>query len=210
LASRSYNNHTVSATQPPAPQVGDEWYNPTTNKLYKWVATSGTTSQWAEVFNTTTANTFSVSNLLISNVATFTGSTTGPALVTNNIAETVSVSTAGIFGVVNFNVTSQTVFYYTGNSTANWIINLRASDTTTLNSIMAVGQSISAVVLATNGATAYYPTAVWVDGVAVTPKWQGGTAPTTGNGTAIDSYTFTVVKTAAATFTVFASQTKFA
>ena len=75
---------------------------------------------------------------------------------------------------------------------------------------MAIGQSISAVVLATNGATGYYPTAVWVDGLAVTPKWQGGTAPSTGNGTAVDSYTFTVVKTAAATFTVFASQTKFA
>lgn len=210
MSSRSFNKHLVSTTEPVNVQVGDEWFEPLTNKLYKRVAVSGNAVQWAEVINTTTANTVSIGSLRISNTATFSGSTTAPALATNNIAETVAVSTAGAFSVINYNVSSQTVLYYTGNATANFIVNLRASDTTTMNNMLAVGQSISAVLLVTNGATGYYPTAVWVDGVAVVPKWQGGTAPSTGNGTAIDSYTFTVVKTAAATFTVFASQTKFA
>jgi hypothetical protein len=67
------------------------------------------------------------------------------------------------------------------------------------------------VVLAvTNGGTAYYPTAYQIDGNAVTPKWSGGTAPTGGNASAIDIYTFTIIKTGSATFTVLAAQTKFA
>lgn len=209
MSSRLFNKHLVQTTAPTNAQLGDEWFEPLTNKLYKLVAVSGNSVQWAEVINTTTANTVSISNLRISNTASFSGSTTAPALLTNNIAETVAISTAGVFGVVNYNVASQTVLYYTGNATANFIVNLRASDTTTMNNLLAIGQSISAVLLVTNGATGYYPTVVWVDGTAVTPKWQGGSAPALGNSSAIDSYTFTVVKTANATFTVFASQTKF-
>ena len=64
--------------------------------------------------------------------------------------------------------------------------------------------------LVTQGSTAYYNSAVQVDGNSVTPKWQGGIAPTTGNASSIDVYTYTIVKTGSAAFTVFASQTKFA
>jgi hypothetical protein len=67
------------------------------------------------------------------------------------------------------------------------------------------------VFLNTNGATPYYPTTFQIDGSAVTPKWQGGTAPTAGNASSIDAYTFTIIKTAATpTYTVLAAQTKFA
>ena len=74
---------------------------------------------------------------------------------------------------------------------------------------MSTGESITIVFLVTNGATAYYQTALNIDGSAVTPKWQGGTAPTAGNASAIDAYSVTVVKTGAATFTAFESQTQF-
>ena len=75
---------------------------------------------------------------------------------------------------------------------------------------MAVGDSISCTMLTTQGSTAYYNSAVQVDGSSVTPKWQGGSAPTSGNASGIDSYTYVIVKTASATYTVLASQTKFA
>jgi hypothetical protein len=75
---------------------------------------------------------------------------------------------------------------------------------------MAIGDSVSVTQLVTNSATAYYPSAFTIDGTSVTPKWQGGTAPTSGNASSIDSYTFVIIKTASATFTVLASQTKFA
>jgi hypothetical protein len=79
-----------------------------------------------------------------------------------------------------------------------------------MNTLMSTGQSLSATFLVTNGATAYYNSAVQVDGSSVTPKWQGGTAPTSGNASSIDIYSLTLVKTASATFTGFVSQTKFA
>jgi hypothetical protein len=64
--------------------------------------------------------------------------------------------------------------------------------------------------MVTNTGSAYYPSAFQIDGNSVTPKWQGGTAPTSGDTSAVDIYTYTVVKTGNAAFTVFASQTKFA
>ena len=64
--------------------------------------------------------------------------------------------------------------------------------------------------MVTNGSTAYYPTAFQIDGVSVTPKWSGGTAPSSGNANTIDVYTFTIIKTASATYTVLGAQTKFA
>jgi hypothetical protein len=77
---------------------------------------------------------------------------------------------------------------------------------------MSVGQSMTMAILSTNGGTAYYPTSVQINGTTsgVTTKWQGGTAPTAGNASSIDVYTYTIIKTASATFTVLASQTKFA
>jgi hypothetical protein len=71
--------------------------------------------------------------------------------------------------------------------------------------MMAIGGSITISVLITNGGTAYYANVYQVDGSAVTPKWSGGTAPTAGNVSSVDLYSFNIVKTANATFTVFAS-----
>jgi hypothetical protein len=75
---------------------------------------------------------------------------------------------------------------------------------------MATGESMSVTFLVTQGATAYYNSAVQVDGSSVTPKWQGGTAPTSGNASSIDSYTYVIIKTGSAAFTIIAAQTRFA
>ena len=75
---------------------------------------------------------------------------------------------------------------------------------------MSIGQTISVTFMATQGATAYYNSALQVDGTSVTPKWQGGATPTAGNINSVDAYTYAIVKTANATFTVFATQSKFA
>lgn len=75
---------------------------------------------------------------------------------------------------------------------------------------MSTGESITAAFLVTQGSTAYYNSAVQVDGSSVTPKYQGGTAWSAGNASSIDAYVYTIVKTGSAAFTVFASQTRFA
>jgi len=74
---------------------------------------------------------------------------------------------------------------------------------------MLVGETITVVFMATTSATVGYNNVVQVDGVAVTPKWQGGTAPTSGNASSVDVYTYTCIKTAAATWTVLAARTQF-
>jgi hypothetical protein len=113
-------------------------------------------------------------------------------------------------GVLNISLLGTSVRYLTANQTANRTLNFRGDVSTSLDSIMAVGESITTVVIATQGTTAYYFNTIQIDTSAVTPKWQGGSAPTGGNASSIDSYSFTIIKTASATFTVLASQTQFA
>ena len=126
------------------------------------------------------------------------------------IRETITVSATAATGTINFDTLTQAVLYYTTNASGNWTLNVRGNSATTLNSLMATGQSFSITFMVTQGGTAYYNNAMTIDGNAVTPKWQGGTAPTFGNTSGVDVYTYAIVKTASATFTVFASQTKFA
>jgi len=124
-------------------------------------------------------------------------------------AETMTISATAATGTINYDVTTQSVLYYTSNASANWTVNFRGSSGTSLNTLMSTGQSMTVTFLVTQGSTAYYNNAVQVDGSSVTPKYQGGTAWSAGNASAIDAYTYTIVKTGNAAFTVFAAQTQF-
>ena len=124
--------------------------------------------------------------------------------------ETATITASAPSATTNFDVTTQAVQFYTSNASANFTFNIRGDGSTTLNSILSTGQSVTLALLVTNGGTAYYPTAYQIDGTSVTPKWQTGNAPASGNANSIDVYTFAIVKTASATFTVLASQTKYA
>lgn len=137
------------------------------------------------------------------------GSATIPAANFNNIVEPATVSATAATGTINYDVCTQSVLYYTSNASANWTVNFRGSSTTSLNTLMAVNDTLTVAFLVTQGATAYYNNSVTVDGASVTPKYQGGTAWTAGNASGIDVYTYTIIKTASATFTVLASQTQF-
>ena len=141
---------------------------------------------------------------------TFAGTSSNADLKTSNIIETATVSATAATGTINYDITTQSVLYYTTNASGNWTVNFRGSSGTSLNTLMATGESMSVTFLVTQGATAYYNSAVQVDGSSVTPKWQGGTAPTSGNASSIDSYTYVIIKTGSAAFTVLAAQTKFA
>ena len=126
--------------------------------------------------------------------------------------ETVEIVAAGSTGTINVDILTASVEYYTNAATADWTINIRGNASTTLNSLMAVGEQISIVYLNTNTGTAYKPNVAGfeIDSVAVTPKWLGGTAPASGNINSTDAYVYTIIKTAASTYTVLASQNKFA
>ena len=141
---------------------------------------------------------------------TFSGSTSVAAVKLANAKEICTVSATAATGTINYDVTTQSVLYYTSSASGNWTLNVRGSSGTSLDTLMSTGESITIAFLVTNGATPYYQTALNIDGSAVTPKYQGGTAFTAGNASSIDAYTVTIVKTGSATFTAFESQTKFA
>lgn len=131
--------------------------------------------------------------------------------VARGLEEDVNIVASAATGTINLEVGTASVWYYTSNASANHTINVRYNSSTTLNTALATGDAITVVWMNTNGTTPYWPSTFQIDGSSITPKWQGGTAPTGGNASSIDVYVYTIVKTAATpTYTVFASQTKFA
>lgn len=128
---------------------------------------------------------------------------------TLSIQELATTSATAATGTVNFDAVTQAVLYYTTNASANWTLNVRGNSSTTLNSFMTTGQSLTISFLVTQGTTAYYASALTIDGTSVTPKYQGGTAWAAGNASGIDAYTYTIIKTGSAAFTVLAAQTQF-
>lgn len=141
-------------------------------------------------------------------VATDGGTLTNGLLVSP--AEDITLSATSASATVNFDIKTQAILYYTANASANFTLNFRGDSDETLNSIISTGESITASFLVTNGGTAYYPTAFQIDGSSVTPKWSGGSAPTSGNANSIDAYSFTIIKTGDAAFTVLAGAVQFA
>lgn len=141
---------------------------------------------------------------------TFNGSSSNFAQTLANSTEVVTVNATVVPATVNYDVTTQSVVYYTGGAGgSNWTVNFRASVGTTLNTALATGRSVTVVLMATQNATPCYNNIIQVDGNTLIPKYQGGIAWTSGNANAIDVYVYTIIKTASATFTVLASQTKF-
>jgi phage pi2 protein 07 len=249
--------HIVSTTQPPNGALGDEWYNPTTNKLYKLVVLSGTGVAWQDYSNTLSSisagnniaiaangqisatisagNNISIAaNGQISSTASgggggtvsgnvettftakqlFTGNATSLAMKMVNAAEAIVISTAALGGsgnvTANIDLANSAIIYYTTAATNNWAFNFRHSNTVTLNSTLANSESVSAVLMVTQGTNAYFANAVQIDGVTQVPKWQDAFAPTGGNPSSVDIYNFTIIKTANASYTVLGSQSRFA
>jgi len=180
-----------------------EWYNAPSG-------IAGNVISLTQAMTLTAAGYLGISTASPTSMLQTAGSSSKSAFKTPNIAEVNTISATAATGTIAYDVTTQSVLYYTTNASGNFTVNFRGSSGTTLNTVMQTGESISATFLVTNGATAYYNSAVQVDGSSVTPKWQGGTAPTSGNASSIDSYTYVIIKTGSAAFTVLAAQTKFA
>lgn len=170
----------------------------------------------ANVANITTANITTANVTTMSGITsytakqTFTGATGSLASAFINATESSTISATAATGTINYDVTTQSVLYYTTSASANWTVNIRGNATTSLNTLMSTNDSLTVVFLVSQGATAYYNNALQIDGNSVTPKYQGGTAPTSGNASGVDAYSYTIVKTGSAAFTVFAAQTRFA
>ena len=116
-------------------------------------------------------------------------------------------STTG--GVRNLDVVTASAWYTTVAATHTWTLNIRGDGSNSLNNLLQTNQSITVSFAANMGATGYVQASLTIDGgSAQTIQWQNALAPSA-NTSAIDVYTYTIVKTANATYTVFGSRTKF-
>ena len=134
--------------------------------------------------------------------------TTGNSI--QGLLEKATITASAPTSTTNFDVQTQVVQYYTSNATTNFTLNIRGDGSTSLNSVMSTGQSLTIALLVTVGSTAYIPSTIQIDGSTVTPKWVNGTSPTTAYVSGVVVYALTIVKTASATFTVLGSQTRYA
>jgi hypothetical protein len=144
-------------------------------------------------------------------ISTHLGTTSAFGSTVTSTAETVYPTASAISSTQALYVNNGLVQTFTVAATVNWVVNLAFSSGTTMNTALATNQAVTFAVAVLQGATPYYNTAVQIDGTAtgVTTWWQGGAAPAAGNASQYDVYTYTVIKTAASTYTVFAAQTKF-
>ena len=165
---------------------------------------TGTQTLTNKTLTSPTVNTATIAGINSSNVATGTLADT----IIRGLNEDINVVASAATGTINIEVGTASIWYYTTNATANHTLNFRYSSSVSLNTFMNTGDALTIVWLNKNGATAYYPSAFQIDGSSVTPKVPA--AITAGNASSIDAYSFTIIKTASATFTVLETQTKFA
>jgi len=174
-------------------------------------ATSGQTANLTEWRNSsgTLVSYINASGQFVGSGVTFANATlNSPTLLSPQEPTTYSATAAT--GTINFDVLTQAILKYTTNASANFVLNVRGNGSTTFNSTLATGSALTFVFMNTNGSTPYYMTSLSIDGVSQTLKWSGGVAPTSGSATATDVYTITIIKTASATYDLYASFTKFA
>jgi len=166
------------------------------------LTSNGTNGVWqAPAVSTSTTQTFTATQTFNGSSSTF-----GATLLDSD--ETVNVVAAAPSSTTNFYIQSGAVQYYTSNAANNWTLNIAFSSGTSLNTALSTGQSVTFTLITTQGSTAYYNSAVTIDGTSVTPKWIGG-APSAGNASGNDVYRYVVIKTGSATYTVLASLTQY-
>ena len=125
------------------------------------------------------------------------------------LKEKVKITAGKLSDNLNIDLENGMVHHFTTAETAAATPNIRVSSSVSLNSMMAIGETITLSVITTAGANGF--SANWtIDGAAVTEAWNGGSAPSAGGSSGKDFYTLNIIKTADATFTVLANVSNFA
>ena len=127
------------------------------------------------------------------------------------VTEYTTVSAAAPGATIQFDTLTQSVLLYTSNVVNNWTLNVRGNSTTPLSSVLNTGQTITLTLMTSAAGSGYYQTGMTVDGATVTARWQGGTAPSSGDTFAFDVYSYSITKVSATpSYVVLASVAKFA
>ena len=215
LTNKTLTSPVINTATSTSPKIVTNILDSGGNELFVLTATGSAVNEFT-IANAATGNNPSITasggdtNIDMSLTPKGVGRITLGAGKIQQVAEKVTTEATAATGTVNYDVITQAVWNFTTDASANWTLNVRGDASNSLDSIMDTGESITVAHIVSQGATAYYNSAFEIDGSAVTPEWQGGSAPTGGNASSLDTYSYTIIKTASATFTVLASQTQFA
>ena len=123
------------------------------------------------------------------------------------LREKVKITAGKLSDNTNINLDDGMVHFFTTQETTTSTPNITSS--VGINTIMAVGDTMTLSVITTAAAGAY--SANWtVDHTAVTEAWNGGAAPAAGGAAGKDFYTLNIIKTGNAAFTVLGNVSNFA
>ena len=131
----------------------------------------------------------------------------GVHFTNGELIEQANITAGKLSDNTNIDLENGMVHLFTTTETTTSTPNIRVNSSTSLNSVMAIGEVIS-VTLITKAAAAAYSAQLTIDGGSVTENWTGGDAPSDGGSSGVDIHAYTIIKTADATFTVLATQTK--
>ena len=134
-------------------------------------------------------------------------SASGYADFTGLLSEACTVTAGKLSDNTNLDAANGNVFLFTTQETTTCTPNIRWDGSTTLNSKVNVGDMIAITVI-TTAAAGGYSAQLTIDGAAVTENWIGGSAPSAGGSSGKDIYSYTIVKTADATFTIIGNLVK--
>ncbi len=166
------------------------------------------------VLGTTTATNTDTGNLTIAAADLQAGNISVTRLITGEVIEKVNIdSGAGPSGTLAVDLADFAVHFYSGNAGGDWTFNFRGNGTTTLASMLTTGESITVGQVVTNGGTAYKITGLQIDGTNLwaNVNWAGGSAPSAGNASSKDVYSFTFIRTGsgASDWTILGSMTNY-
>ena len=105
---------------------------------------------------------------------------------------------------------SQGMVHYRSSAVGGANVKLNVISTAGINTDMAIGDVMTLTVITVAGSTSHFVDQLRIDGVeasaGVTTHWVGGSAPTDGGGSGVDTYAFNILKTGNATYVAVANQ----
>jgi hypothetical protein len=124
------------------------------------------------------------------------------------LIERVKITSGKLSDNTTINLDNGMVHYFTTTETTTAIPNI--TTTAGINTNMATGDTMSVTII-TTAATAGYSTGAKIDAGATLPVlWNGGDDPSEGGSGGVDAYTYQIIKTGDAAFTILGNVSNFA